>query len=297
MIERAPYFANCHNHSRFSDGAYWPEEIVALAKSYGYGAIMLTDHDTAAGQQRMKKAATDAGLLTMLGCEFSTTGFDGAVFHLLGYDFDPTHPKMQALLNDSALRATVHTKIVFDYAVECDRIKGITWDDVLSDFPENNFFCYTQVFFALRDRGILEDDDYPHFMKENFSNKATSQIEDKLFKAHSPTLPDVLAVARIIREAGGVPIIAHPHSQYKYTDELISGGVLGFEVRHPDLTDEECSLFRKLCDKNRLYKLGGTDHTGPLGGYMHRGGEYLAPINRGGTEYEDFMNLYERRLG
>ncbi len=297
MIEKAPYFANCHNHSRFSDGAFWPEEIVARAKSYGYGAIMLTDHDTVAGQKRMLEAARSAGMLSTLGCEFSTAGFDGAVFHLLGYDFDPSHPKMQALLSDSAERATVHTKITFDYAVECGRIKEITWNDVLSDFPENDFFCYTQVFFTLKARGALSDDDYPHFMRENFSNSATLPIEDRLFRAHSPTLPDVLTVAKIIREAGGVPIIAHPHGQYKYALDLISGGILGFEVRHPDLTDVECGLFRTLCLEKHLYKLGGTDHTGPLGGYMHRGGEYLAPMSRGGTEKEDFIELYERRLG
>ncbi len=298
MTLKAPYFANCHNHSYFSDGAYSPEKIAELAHEYGYGAIILTDHDTVAGEKRMLTAAKKLGLLSLLGCEFSTTGLGGTLFHLLGYDFDPTHPKMKALLKDSVDRATVHTEITFNYAKECGRITDISWDDVVSDFPENDFFCYTQVFFALRSRGILTDGDYPRFMKENFSSLATAPIEEKLFAAHDPTLPDVIRVAKIIREAGGVPVIAHPHGQARYAEELLRGGIMGFETCHPDLiTEEERQFFRDFCKRHGLYKLGGTDHTGPLGGFEHRGGEYVTPIDRGGTGLDNFMELYERRLG
>ena len=50
-------FANCHNHSTFSDGAYPPEKIAELAKEAGHKAIVLTDHDTVRGTYFMQKAA------------------------------------------------------------------------------------------------------------------------------------------------------------------------------------------------------------------------------------------------
>lgn len=58
------YFANCHNHSTFSDGMHTPEQLVSLAKQIGHRAIVLTDHDTVRGTYFLEKAARRAGLLS-----------------------------------------------------------------------------------------------------------------------------------------------------------------------------------------------------------------------------------------
>lgn len=67
-------FANCHNHSTFSDGVYTPEQLVELAVKIGHRAIILTDHDTVRGNYFLQKAARKAGLLSLAGCEFTTIG-------------------------------------------------------------------------------------------------------------------------------------------------------------------------------------------------------------------------------
>ena len=54
-------FANCHFHSKFSDGEYYPEELARLARRQGYRAVMLTDHDTVRGNWFMQKAARMEG--------------------------------------------------------------------------------------------------------------------------------------------------------------------------------------------------------------------------------------------
>ena len=76
-------FASCHNHSTFSDGVYTPERLVALAKGLGHGGIILTDHDTVRGTYFLQKEARKQGLLSLLGCEFSTL-HKGVGVHLLG---------------------------------------------------------------------------------------------------------------------------------------------------------------------------------------------------------------------
>lgn len=80
-------FVNGHNHSTFSSGVYTPEELATLAKKEGYKGIILTDHDTVQGTYFVQKAARKEGLLSLLGCEFTTTGF-GEEFRLLAVCFN-----------------------------------------------------------------------------------------------------------------------------------------------------------------------------------------------------------------
>ncbi|MBQ1260046.1 MAG: PHP domain-containing protein, partial [Clostridia bacterium] len=54
-------FANCHNHSTFSDGAHTPEKLVTLAKEEGHRAIILTDHDTVKGSFFAQRKARELG--------------------------------------------------------------------------------------------------------------------------------------------------------------------------------------------------------------------------------------------
>ena len=82
-------FANCHTHSTFSDGVYSPEELVDLAVKIGHKALILTDHDTVRGTYFLSKAARKAGLLSLLGCEFTSVGPEGQNVHLVGFDFNP----------------------------------------------------------------------------------------------------------------------------------------------------------------------------------------------------------------
>ena len=90
-------FANCHFHSTFSDGEYHPNKLVELAKSLGHRALILTDHDTVRGTYFLQNAARKAGMLSLLGCEFSTKGL-GSSFHLVGIDFNPENVAMRKLL-------------------------------------------------------------------------------------------------------------------------------------------------------------------------------------------------------
>lgn len=290
-------FANCHNHSTFSDGVYTPEELVSLALQVGHRALILTDHDTVRGTYFLARAARKAGLLTLLGCEFGTVAPDGESVHLLGLDFNPDYPEMQKLLAYTSSRQTKRSHLMFEAGLARGTLRaGITWQDVLDDHPFHDYFCNNQVFESMVQRGIYKKEEYAAFYFDNFSTQkpeVKALVKENL---HIPT-PPMTEVIDIIRRAGGVPVVAHPHGFAAQAEKWVSLGVLGFETIHPGLDEADEKFFDAFCAARGLYRLGGTDHSSLLGGYADTMPDHDLPATSGYTTEAEFMKLWRRELG
>ena len=97
----------------------------------GHGGIIVTDHDTTRGWRRTREACEKYGLLTMVGCEFTTVDKmnDGTArgAHLLGFDFDPEYPEMKDLLAFTSSVQTERTKLMFKWGQERGTLRmGLT---------------------------------------------------------------------------------------------------------------------------------------------------------------------------
>lgn len=288
-----PIFANMHCHSIFSDSRYTPEHMAALAREAGYGAVVLTDHDTVRGTYFMQKAARKEGLLSMLGCEFSTVGF-GRGIHLVGFDFNPDVPAMQALLRHCSQKATSRTKLLLQWGLERGLIRGVTWDEVVAAYPFNDYICNDQVMGVLRAKGILQKKD------ENFWEAFSFRYPEREAKIRELTgfeTPRVEDAIRIIREAGGVPVYAHPHGRLDCVRPLTEAGLMGVEIDYEDASEEESRAADALATELGLYKTGGSDHSGILGGMEWDPGKPGVDPDMRGVGREDFMKLYRRELG
>lgn len=297
-------FASCHNHSNYSDAEYTPEKLAEIAKSLGHGGIILTDHDTVSGTYFMNKAARKLGMKSILGCEFSTY-FEGRGVHLCGFDFNPENANMRDLLAYGSSVQTSRSELMFKWGLERGTLReGLTWQDVRDDFPYNDYICNNQVFVSYVKRGIYKPEEYEVFMKTNFSGKLG--LEEKIEETTGRTYKNIRTedVIKIIRDAGGVPVVAHPTGLRNVAEKLVDLGVMGFETRHavfrPDKREDAEELykfFETLCEEKNLYKMGGSDHEGDLGGLLEFGDAYYCPDYLTGVTEENFMKLYERRLG
>ena len=301
-------FASCHNHSNFSDADYTPEELVELAHKLGHGGIILTDHDTVKGTYFTNKAARRLGMKSILGCEF-TTYYKGRGFHLCGFDFNPDNKEISEILAYGSSIQTSRSKLMFEWGIERGTLRpGCTWDEVLAEFPYNDYICNNQVFRVMEKKGIYKHEEYDDlFLKQNFSYRLGLEDEIKKITGKSYTQIETPDVIRAIKNAGGVPVAAHPLGCEKYAEELIELGVMGFETRHscfrtdrPDkypTAAESRKFFEELCEEKNLYKMGGSDHEGDLGGLLDFGDDYVCPDYLSGILEEDFMKIYERKLG
>lgn len=80
--------ADLHIHTTASDGNSTPAEIVEMAVDQKLEIISITDHDSIAGLQEARTAASDKSIEVIAGAEI-TASFGEREAHLLAYGFDP----------------------------------------------------------------------------------------------------------------------------------------------------------------------------------------------------------------
>ena len=98
------------------------------------------------------------------------------------------------------------------------------------------------------------------WFKENFEKQRGYFPPSYNFKPLSELI-------KLVKDAGGFCIVAHPHACLDDIDELMSLGIVGLEVLHPDLTEDEKKRALEIALEKGLFIGGGSDHNGLCGGY------------------------------
>ena len=268
-------YANLHTHSTHSDGQYTPTELVRVAKAEGYRAIAITDHDTATAYPELKRACEEEGLECLFAVEFSVMV-----------------PK--EYLRQMGARQTDNTKHCFDAAVAKGAVSGITWDEVLEFNKGVSWIANNHVYKAMIAKGLAKEENYIKWFQADFNHQRALYPPLYPFK----TLPEIVS---LVKEAGGFCIIAHPHECLDDIDYFLECGIVGLEVYHRDLTDEEQERALKIALERGLFIGGGSDHRGLCGGCyssypteeeLKKGRHYIPELSTGVTKehYEEIKN-------
>ncbi len=288
-------FANLHLHSTHSDGVYTPEELVRIAKDEGYRALALTDHDTTTGNADMRRECEAAGLDFIFGCEFSSPWRERRMnFHIVGFDFDPEYPEMKEYLAQRSFCEAEQTRILFERGLAEGLLHDITWDEVLDYNKGVTWLCNNHVFNTMKAKGLATDLDYMNFFHTVYGKRRGEVKPPYEFKPIDKML-------RLIRDAGGFAVVAHPHKQLHAIPELIEMGLSGLEVWHHLLTPEERLEALALAKEHKLFISGGSDHDGLCGGYYSsfehpEESKFYAPECSLGTQEFFFREIKSRSL-
>lgn len=247
--------ADLHTHSRISDGTQSPAELVRAAAEAGLACIALTDHDTTAGWQEARQEASAARLSLIGGIELSTS-YAGRSVHMLGYLVDPGDAGLVAE-TERIRRARLErarrivTRIGRDY--------DFGWDDVLAQAEEGATIGRPHIADALVARGYVPD--------RGAAFAGILHWRSGYTEPHYA--PDPRAGVRIIRQAGGVPVLAHPatHEGRLVVPEeelaaLVDDGLFGLEVDHRLNTDSGKRRLRALAARHGLVMTGSSDYHG-----------------------------------
>jgi predicted metal-dependent phosphoesterase TrpH len=225
-----------------------PEELVSYAEAIGLSAVSITDHDTMRGQEEALEAGKRCGVEVVTGIEFSIDE-DNMSIHILGYLFDH---------NDRALAANLAAlaEARVDRAREIVRKLGdhgvsIPFADVLSEAGSGSI-GRPHIARVLYRRGHVT----------SVSEAFVRYIADEA-PCHVPkTVLPLDQVVRLITDAGGVAVWAHPGWSIKKTDivdRLVAAGVRGLEAWHPNHSERVTGEIVAVARARSLVCTGGSD--------------------------------------
>jgi len=278
-------FANMHLHSTYSDAGFTPEQLVLIGKSLGYGALVLTDHETDGGNEVFRRFARQEGIETLTGVEFYGQ-VNGVAVHLTALDFDPEEPTLRAYIKERCDLQYERTRKLTEIGIANGFMGELSWDDVLSVTEPGTWFCTDTVLNAMRVLGKIPPEGIGGVRPNVFRTPLADELKVPYPKAE--------VVIRAVRKAGGIIALAHP-SELGLAElgNLVALGLNGIEVDHADIPESRVPAILEAREYYRLYPCGGTDHTGPMSAC---GGKHAIPVFSGITE-EEFFLLKERRLG
>ncbi len=244
-----------HTHSCFSDGTDTPEELVTRAVAGGLQGLALTDHDTVAGVPRLLAAARQQGLEAIGGVEVSTT-FASGEMHLLGYCVDHNDPHLTERL------AWVRTGRRARNEAIVQKLKQLglplTWSAIKAQCA-GDVVGRPHLAQAMVQRGYVRN------AKEAF-NRYLARGAAAYVARRTLTAAEAITV---IRQAGGVPVLAHPctlelsrESLRTLLEELQSLGLGGLEVHYPQHDHDQTLFYAGLAHDLNLIATGGTDYHG-----------------------------------
>lgn len=244
-----------HTHSTASDGTQPPAEVVSRAAEAGLDVLALTDHDTTTGWEEAAAAATHHGIALVRGIEVSCQ-HEGISIHLLGYLHDPASPGLLAELDRSrASRATRAQRIVDLLS----RDLPLSWDEVLEQIKPGATVGRPHIADAMVAKGIVASRDlaFADYLYDG----------SPYFVAHYA--PDPAKAVRLLGEAGGVAVMAHPFASIRglvvddaVIEAMAAAGMAGLEVHHRDHSGDQVRHGLDLAASLGLFVTGSSDYHG-----------------------------------
>jgi 3',5'-nucleoside bisphosphate phosphatase len=259
-----------HAHSTVSDGTEPPADVIRAAASAGLDVVALTDHDTTTGWDAAATAAAEAGIGFVPGMEVSCLTSEGISVHVLSYLHDPTHAGLLDEIGKARDARLVRAERMVELLAEDF---PITWSEVTSHVGHGATIGRPHIADALVAAGIVAD------RSEAFAQILTAH--SRYYVPHYA--PDPATAVALVREAGGVPVFAHPVAASRgrvvgeaVFAEMIDAGLAGVEIDHRDNPEEGRRKLRRLAAKHDLLITGSSDYHGA--GKPNRLGENTTDI-------------------
>ena len=257
-MRREKLMIDLHTHSAFSDGSLSPEELVAEAKFAKLAGIALTDHDSVDGVRRFLAACRKGGIRGVPGVEISLDG-NGDAMHMLGYFIDHNDASLKKHLEGIKLNREYRNRKILENLTAMGL--AISMNEV-SRYAGSDNVGRLHFAQALVERGYVKSrqEAFDRFLAKG---KPAYVNRKRLLPA------DGIAM---IRNAGGLAVLAHPFTLGKGKEaliELVAGlveaGLAGIEVYYPQHTAKHVKCYLAIASKFRLAVTGGTDfHGAPM---------------------------------
>ncbi len=245
-----------HVHTTASDGSMSPREVVRYACEKDLKAIAITDHDDVSGIADAVDEGKILGVEVIPGVELSVD-HEGVFFHLLGYMIDWENSDLNNALYELRESRNIRNRKIINKLNELGC--SITYEEVLEESVSG---AVGRPHFAqvMLKSGFVND--YYEAFNKYLRNGGPAYFgRDKI------SFPKA---SELIRNAGGLPVLAHPHSLgikersklSQFIDDLAKYGLKGIEAHYSKHSKSQTSLYTFLAQERELIITGGTDFHG-----------------------------------
>jgi predicted metal-dependent phosphoesterase TrpH len=252
-----------HSHSTASDGTLSPAALVERAHARGVRMLALTDHDTTAGLDEAARAAAEFGIELIPGIELSTE-WSKRSMHIVGLGVDPAAPELRRLIDTLT---DIRKARVARMAESLGKV-GIAGAQ--------------EGAYRLADGGVPTRTHFARFLVE----QGVAPDVGAVFKRYlvpgrpgyaSTQWPDLSEGVAALLAAGGIAVLAHPHS-YGWTgawsrrilDEFIARGGRAVEVSCGNSNQQSLQTWSGYARRFDLLASMGSDFHSP-GGFIELG--------------------------
>lgn len=241
-------YINLHSHSNYSDGSLDVKSLIDVARNKKVSYFSITDHDTVNGYKDIKSEYLN-GINFISGVEISTKNHD--YLHVIGYNIEIKNENLEGKLSEFRKRRVSRVKEIIS------KLNSIGIDIDYSELDISEFSTVGRPHIA----DVLVKKGYGSSRADVFYKFL---IEGKPAYVE-PRGPDVVEAIELIKNNGGVVVLAHPSTVEKDFDleKLIRLGFDGIEVFYPTHTNTRIKRYTEIAKKYNLIITAGTDYHGP----------------------------------
>lgn len=244
-----------HSHSTHSDGTLTPSELLILAKEKGIEYFAITDHDDIEGSKKLIESNHD-GIKVYSGVELNAK-VDKGQMHILGYNFDLYNEELNNRLKELKENSK-HNIMLYVNQLKEDFYIELPQKDINEILNREGNIGRPLLALLLIKYG------YVSTVAEAFDK----YLKDDKVRHHKMWVTKEECI-KLILNAGGIPVLAHPftlkltneelHEELKYLVEL---GLKGIEIIHSNSNEEQRLFYKSLAKEFNLITTGGTDYHG-----------------------------------
>jgi 3',5'-nucleoside bisphosphate phosphatase len=261
-----------HSHTTVSDGQYSPVELIDRAQRLGVRVLSITDHDSVgAYTSETFDHAGEVGIELLPGVELSTRDEDNHRFHIIGLGIDTEDKHLLDALEDMSKRRRIYAESV----IELFRKDGLLVD------PESLLLGSATITKAGIADLVLGDSRNADALNHLFVGRTPSRGEfiettmlygGRFYAPSTNKMPPQEAI-KLINDAGGLAILAHPMSgpyegneRDAHIEKILALPLDGLEAFYiyfakslGDLRVDEIDFFTDLANKRGLLVSAGSD--------------------------------------
>lgn len=264
-------FIDLHLHTKHSDGKLSVSDTIKIAREKNIKMISITDHDCVDGVNEAIDIARRNNITCISGMELSCRNENSKVdfppdisIHILAYNLDYENEALRLYLKQYHLeRREILFRIIselskYGFDAKYEDISVIAGSQMRIQDIINHINCS----FECKSK------------KEKFVEIANSYYTELFMR--DCALNEAI---KIIKEAGGIPVLAHAFFSYKDYDVIENSkqnveslinylcriGIEGIEVFYSKFSEEQSKwLLRKAKENNLLVTVGSDFHGTPL---------------------------------